>query len=221
MQRRWLRNNPFLPGNPVGRGVALLQELETVGAKARTQASRHWRRARSRGLTTNQLAHLQGQLAVWNQLPAEEQQQVETRLSAEAGFPAEVIADLRKAALLERWSQRVRETNNTLSAVEAHLQERRAHLARVEELRERGAPPGLLRQAESAAAGAAEELQALTARCNDLQTALIRELLEEGVDLFPDFMWRLVEDGIFLPEDVRDFRGFNDLALALEDSPPE
>ena len=200
----------------MGRGIALLQELERISGQARAGVSRHWRAARSRGLSANQLAHMREQLATWAQLSPEERRELETRLVSEAGLPADAFGDLLAAAMVERWSRRVRETNGALSAVEVRIQERRAQVARVEEGRAAGAGGDRLRAAESQAAGAEEEIAALSQRCRDLQCGLVQEILADGVETVPDLIRTFVAQGIFLPQEVQDYQGLCDVAGAIQ-----
>lgn len=230
MQRRWLRNNPHIPGNPCGRGVALLRALEDRGESATLRAERQaWRELRSRGLSRNQVAHMKGALGRWRQLPPAERQQCRDALQRNGGLDEAAFRAARGAAWLTAWAQRVRDTNAAIAAVEMRIEELRAHIARVEELIARrneraaagdtAAESGVqadLDAARAAVQDAPQEIEALCARSRDLQQTLAHEFLTECVDLEPDLVRRLVCDGVFRPDDVREFRGFADVLSGSE-----
>lgn len=219
MQRRWLRHNPFLPGNPPGRGVVMLQRLEAAAAEAGAVAKPHWRALASKGLTGNQAAHTRERLRGWDQASADERAQVYHILVTDGGLEDGALDMLRHAVLLEEWTTRLRETNGAISALEIRIQELREILARAEEYaaKEDGVDPTVREAAQSAAEGADEEIDVLCTRSRELQATLVHDLLVACVDALPALMQSFLGDGLFLPEDVREFRGFSDLPGATTD----
>ena len=214
MKRRWLRNSPHLPGNPIGRGVILLRDLEGAAEEAGARAKPHWRDFRSRGMTANQAAHARDTLGAWEQLSSEERARMRQQFEDEGGLTPAQFKDLRLAAMLARWVSRVRETNGSLAALETRIEERRAHVAYLEEIAANiNADEADIYEAQEHADGAEEEVAILMQRCRTLQSTVINEIFVACVDVFPDLMRRLLVEGVFLVDEVREFRGFRDAMI--------
>jgi len=212
--RRWLRNNPQLPGNPVGRGVELNQMLMAAAQGAGSLAEGHWRTLRSRGLTRNQITHLREKLDAWPRLPSNEQTRV-TELLTKSELPEHALYEMRKAALLHSWAERVRTTNATIAALEVRIEEQRAQLARMKELREQDSRTEQeareLADLEAQQEQVADDISGLCRKSMELQHGIVREVLTALVDGADELVKDMVRHGVFFEDDVRDYRGLADV----------
>lgn len=212
--RRWLRNNPQLPGNPVGRGVELNHMLAAAAQEAGMAAEGHWRTLRSRGLTRNQIAHLRELLEAWPRLPSSEQARVREVL-AQGELPDQALNDLRRAALLHSWSERVRTTNGTIAALEVRIEEQRSQLARMTELREQADlgddEARELAELEAQQEQVADDISGLCRKSMELQHGVVREVLTALVDGADELVKDMVRHGVFFEDDVREYRGLADV----------
>ena len=220
LQRRWLRNNPYMDGNPPGRGVALLRRLEELGQAVGRETEAHWRELRSRGMSRNQVAQLREQLKAWDQQGPDEHAALREKIMAGGAITDEEFTLLCRGAWYQRWAEQTRHANAAVAAVEVRIEGLRADQARLEELRETvgelraagknaDAAEVALREAQATASSSstAEDIRAVCLESRHLQVGIVHEFVAQCVDSAPELVRQLLDEGVLRAEDVHDFRG--------------